>query len=312
MSITIITHAGRPHMDDILGVALLVRFFTSYNNEAHVMRIPHKEVDAYRHIENAVWVDLGGEYSEINRKFDHHHDSDLRCSMSLVRQHINTIIGNEYGMETKIEAYLDYLDRHGPVAANALGICTKDEIATIYELTTIITRIIDVYWDNMCDTGISYWDTPYTSVAKSIEKYKGCITINCLKHIVNMLSYKYPDSAKLAIENINVEKRLVSVDLDNAAIIDTDTDWVLKAIDPEIDNSAKFELEEAHTDFLLRKSSRDSSTTYLLANTQRGRSVKDLEHFIPSEDIQFIHNNGFLMVINKPLTDDVLMWFMPV
>lgn len=99
---------------------------------------------------------------------------------------------------------------------------------------------------------------------------------------------------------------IMNEDINNLVMVDSEHDAVIMTIPPKLDNSSKFELGVVGADYLIRKSSRDDNVTYLLANTIAGANVNVFKDNLDPCHIEFIHNNGFLMVINLPLTDELI------
>jgi len=307
---TIITHAGRPHMDDTIGVARLIGYYNSSGRKVTILRVRHNDIASFRHIKDAAWVDLGGEYAETRQLFDHHHDPDIRCSMSLVRKYIASDDSMCVGEESNLEKYLDHLDRLGPVSANATKILTKDEIDITEAKTRLLLQILDMWWEKNVPYGTKVThSTPYHLISNVLTANGNVLDIWVLGEMVNALRAIYPDVHLEAMDKIRADDALLKVDMGNAYDINYKPDTTIKYIGPDVDNNTKFELEDIDADFLIRKSSRDDKVTYLLANTARGRSVNELSHHVDDKNIEFIHNSGFLMVINLPLTKELITKF---
>jgi len=312
----IITHGGKPHMDDTLGVAMLISYATQTSGYARymVMRVEHKHVDAYRDIANSIWVDVGGKHDDSGRFFDHHHDDSLRCSMSLVREWVERDcmgMSRSVDTESSLEAYLDYLDRHGPVAANKLGIISDADSDRVYEISKHVTGLIDHMWtEGAYAYGNKYSWTPHHSIAKVLNSNGWGITIHTLESVLDVLYADFPKEMQLVDEKLELDAKLNTEDLNNVKVLnDKIAKLPMYYIDPEVDNSTYIELQALGAGYMLRKSSRDPNVTNLVANTDKDCTVHDLKHLVPEESIGFIHANGFFMVINLPMTEELIARF---
>lgn len=307
----IITHAGKPHMDETLAVAMLLSRDAQQptGNRYQLQRVQHKNVDAYKGTANGIWVDVGGKHDMSGKFFDHHHDPELRSSMSLVREWVETdpnFLG-KVAPETKVEAYLDYLDRHGPVAAAKLGICSEDEIALIFECSQLITGLIDYMWtDGKFKSERLYEWSPYNVIAGALNTQGWSITVDTLWKMVTALRASYPVAMGKVDEKIADDKKKYEEDLSNMMVTISNTgERILGVIPADLDNCTYIGTDAANVAFMLRKSSRDDNVTHLIANTDTGHNVNAIKECVSESDIQFIHANGFLMVINLPLTSDL-------
>lgn len=69
--ITIQTHSGRFHADDVTAVSLLVNYYGERNVETHILR--SRDPSTFPHSD--ILVDVGGEYDPLALRFDHHQQS---------------------------------------------------------------------------------------------------------------------------------------------------------------------------------------------------------------------------------------------
>jgi uncharacterized UPF0160 family protein len=68
--VTIVTHSGKFHSDDVFGVAVLYMFLEKQNQDIDIQLIRTRDIEK---IDNADFVvDVGGVYDPDNNRFDHH------------------------------------------------------------------------------------------------------------------------------------------------------------------------------------------------------------------------------------------------
>jgi len=65
--ITIQTHDGKFHADDVASVSLLLNYFSNKGYDINLIRSRHKNK------KSDIYVDVGGEYDPSKNKYDHHH-----------------------------------------------------------------------------------------------------------------------------------------------------------------------------------------------------------------------------------------------
>jgi len=86
MSYTIITHDGKSHMDELLGIALLALYIGS--EPENIIRMDSREasdlVESGNIPDKTYIVDCGMVFDRERRLFDHHQDRDLDCAALLI------------------------------------------------------------------------------------------------------------------------------------------------------------------------------------------------------------------------------------
>ncbi|MEM4183386.1 MAG: MYG1 family protein [Candidatus Caldarchaeum sp.] len=97
---TIVTHGGNAHRDDFLTCAILLEKYPACT----IIRTDDKKTIASADIV----VDVGGVYDPAGKRYDHHQDLNLPCSLILVLEH-------EFGIKKYPQAirFLDHADRFG-------------------------------------------------------------------------------------------------------------------------------------------------------------------------------------------------------
>ncbi len=86
MTYTVITHDGKSHMDELLGIALLALHIGS--EPENIIRMDSREasdlVESGNIPDNTYIVDCGMVFDKERRLFDHHQDRDLDCAALLI------------------------------------------------------------------------------------------------------------------------------------------------------------------------------------------------------------------------------------
>jgi uncharacterized UPF0160 family protein len=78
--VTIVTHNGTFHSDELLGVMSLIKKLKKYNIKSKIIRTRDPRV-----IKDAdIVLDVGSIYDVDNLRFDHHQNKELECSYSLL------------------------------------------------------------------------------------------------------------------------------------------------------------------------------------------------------------------------------------
>lgn len=112
MATVVVTHGGGAHRDEFLACAMLTLKYP----DIHIIRTddPSKIAAA------DIVVDVGGVYDPQRKRYDHHHDISLPCSLIMVLQHEYFI--TQYPLSVR---FLDHADRFGIESAR-----TKYNVAT--------------------------------------------------------------------------------------------------------------------------------------------------------------------------------------
>lgn len=116
MSYSVVTHDGKAHMDELIGIALL-----AYNkNElpTQIQRVDSNEASILvRNKEpNEYFIDCGLIYDPLNGYFDHHQSAELDSAALLVFNHFNQeLINTDFHEYIKL---LSLIDTKGPIAVS--------------------------------------------------------------------------------------------------------------------------------------------------------------------------------------------------
>jgi len=110
----IITHSGKAHRDDLLACSVILACIPEDQcRECRIIRIPHAETPKVG--ESDYVVDVGKVYDPHTKKFDHHQDATLPCSLSLVLTHFG-MLDSAHEWLPWVE-FTDIMDVNGPTEA---------------------------------------------------------------------------------------------------------------------------------------------------------------------------------------------------
>ena len=107
--IKIITHPGTAHFDDFFAVALILASFPKKEFMIERREPTQEEIDN----ENVWVVDIGFEYDESKKNFDHHQDLKVSSSFVLVAEYLN--LTSHLIKELPWWDFKDHMDRFGPI-----------------------------------------------------------------------------------------------------------------------------------------------------------------------------------------------------
>ena len=114
----IVSHLPPRHMDDYLAISLLSYLYP----DAQVEYVhPQKVQEEYLQDPNIILVDAGSSYDPEKNNFDHHHNLELECSLSLV---VKKFFPELY--TCKVLRAIDLVDRFGVKRAVEEGLVSLD------------------------------------------------------------------------------------------------------------------------------------------------------------------------------------------
>lgn len=129
MSYRVVTHNGKPHLDEIIGITLL----SIYKNElpTEIIRI-HPE-DAAKMVKNGetapdiYFIDCGLQLDTDKQLFDHHQSKELGCSALLIFEHYFPEL-----KDTKLHSFINLVSDVDTMGPNAIDGFDKDSQTVKY------------------------------------------------------------------------------------------------------------------------------------------------------------------------------------
>lgn len=263
MSYRVITHNGKPHLDEVLGIALLSihkKEMPEYIDRVHP-ETATKMVNKGETDNNLFYIDCGMEFDLDKNVFDHHHSIDTPCSALLL---FNTFFPHLKG--TKIDDFLNLVSDVDTKGPNALEDFNKDSQSISYFGFTqkIILRefekspleVIKLYRDGI----ISMIDFEKDRAkAKEWLEEEGNISVEIINGL-NVLKYNFPPP-------IDISSAVKSMD---GEIIDKEN----------IDITYSYDKEHKTVRTLFRTLKGDKKVNFTKAKV---------------ETLRFCHQSGFLL-----------------
>lgn len=118
MSYRVITHNGKAHMDEVLGIALL----SIHKGElpCEITRVHPEEaarlIKSGNTSDDVYYVDCGLKYDTSLNVFDHHHSNDIGCSALLIFEYFFNNM-----MNTSLHKYIQLVSKVDTMGPNALN-----------------------------------------------------------------------------------------------------------------------------------------------------------------------------------------------
>lgn len=210
MSYKIITHNGKAHMDELLGIALLAYHKGELPTEIERIHPDEAaEIIKVGNVDNSTYfVDCGLQFTPEKHIFDHHHVKELGCAALLIFEHYFSSL-----LDTKLHDYVklvSLVDTKGP---NALGdfnfksdsvdyfsFSQKIMLKEFEQNPIIVTRI---FFDGL--VSIIEFEKEKEAALQWIKK-DGHMIIEKIGSI-NLLKFNYPPPIEIAsgVKSVNGE-----------------------------------------------------------------------------------------------------------
>lgn len=260
----IITHSGGAHLDEFLATCCLLNKYRT----APVIRTNDKSIIQ----PDDIVVDFGGEYNPQAKRYDHHQDLNLPCSLMLVLEH-------EFGINNIPEniQYIDVADRFGlNKAVEKFGYLQSSFTDTVI-LSVFSKRSVIVAGDSFHDLMIQVGD----NIIEMVKTYDDYFNMN--------LNTVKSDFSNIKEMEVNV------YEVNGKHIILTGT--------PIKTGTFVRVMKQKGYDIIGIIKPNDRGKGYDLLR------VNDNPYFIPTNQnvfpVIFSHASGFLVVIDASFTDIV-------
>lgn len=126
---TVITHNGKAHIDEVMGIALLVNKMGCLPHE--IIRIhPDEAVEWIKRGQigsTTYYIDCGYIFDPEKNIFDHHHEKDLESSAYLIFNHFYKELSN-----SKLSDYISILSKVDTQGPKSLDDFSKDSETLLY------------------------------------------------------------------------------------------------------------------------------------------------------------------------------------
>lgn len=260
----VITHASSAHLDEFLAVCCLLSKYRSLP----VIRTNDKSIIR----PDDIVVDFGEMYDPSKKRYDHHHDLSLPCSLVIV-------LRDEFGIENVPEQirYVDFADRFGLSKASEIFGYTQSSFIDTIILSVFSKRSVIVAGDSLHELMIQVGD----SIIEIVKTYDDYLTMN-----LNTVS---PDFSNIKANGVNV------YEVSGKYVVITD-------IQLKVGVFVKVMRQKGYNVVGIIKPN-DRGKGYDLIR------VNDNPYFSPTNQkifpVIFKHSNGFLVVVDASFTEIV-------
>ncbi len=235
--------------------------------------------------ETVILVDIGQDYDPYLCNFDHHHDLNLPCSLTLILEHFD-YLGLEESLDGEFLWGIDYVDRFGPVEglkrAGIQNIWNEDldRARKIILLSEPSSELADVFIET-CDKHLPYhksWEYFYMRADE-----------------LGLL-----ERGKQALEK---EEQEFIKKLNQAQVIEVNGLRVIYSLESLAPHHFKaFKLLDA--DLIVERNSMKGDQTSIIKNTAKPEAKEiDLSKVFEIYPKVFIHQTGFIAVVDKDISE---------
>lgn len=259
----VITHNGKAHMDELLGIALLAYAKGSLPEE--IIRIHPEEagklVKDNIFDDNTFFVDCGMDLDPNRNLFDHHHSKDLGCAALLIFEHFfPDLIGTSLHDYIKL---VSLVDTKGPNALDDF----KFKSDSIY-----------------------YFSFPQKILLKEFEKEPLLLTRIFMDGLISIIKFEKEKEQALNWINNNDNVSIKTINSVNLLIYNNPPPLEIasgvKAVDGDI-------IEDNNIDVIYSYDKEDPELRTLF-RTIKGHNKVDFSK-AEVHNIQFCHKGGFLL-----------------
>jgi hypothetical protein len=278
--IRIVSHNKPYHLDDYLSVSLLLYY--SKGKEVEIInKSPNDNIEDYLKDENTIVVDIGKDYNPNKNNYDHHQDKELPCSLVLI---LKELLQDINPLEIEFIKIIDTIDRLGPNSYKKLpeDLLIKLKIITMSNYSEIAGEIL---LENINDKYMKYEEF-LEKLYKRLDE----------KGILEEAKEKYEKEEKEYLRKKNELKILNYRDYKVAISNETITPFVGRLF------------SETNYDILIERNQFNKENTNIIKNTSKEitkkidyNKLKESEKY--KDKIVFIHNTGFLVVLNQEVNE---------
>lgn len=281
----IVSHLAPRHMDDWLAISLLSYLYPDAQREyVHPQKVPQE----YLQDPNVAVVDVGSSYDTEKNNYDHHHDLNLECSLSLV---VKKFFPELYPSD--VLRAIDITDRFGVKSAVEEGLVSFDK--EVDEKRKIILMT-----EPEAEAGrVAY---KLLSYAKEVRLDHNSF-INELYERMKVLGLTQKAEEELRRQKEEFVERKVS------KVMWKDIEGFKVAISYE--SLAPYHADffsKTNADILIEQNSMNKEHTSIIVNTNKAHKDKAIEladRLVDGQDIVFRHATGFIRVINRAVQEFV-------
>lgn len=274
----VVTHLNPRHVDDFIAVAYLKANFPQAEIEfVNPQNVPNE----YLENPEICMVDVGGEFNPDRHNFDHHQDSNLPCSLLMVLGYFDGIDYSEH----PVVQLINLVDKVGVINAGkqtgyrfAKDIDTYRRPILLVDLNKYSKEIINSFFSTLKETNDynEFWKVFY-------EK------LDALKVLEESKEILKKEEEEFQRKFSKIEKHKIG---DLLVVFSRET------LAP---NHFKV-FQATGADIIVEPNSMNPSQTSIIRNSQSSIVNRiDLSRIFEIYPKVFIHNTGFLAVVNVPI-----------
>lgn len=280
----IITHTGSRHLDDFLGLVFAIKYAQD-NHQKFVIDYSDKISPSYLINHKCIIIDVGGRYEPDKHNFDHHFDQTLPCSAILVMNKLLPELAKEL-KDNPVLAYIDTLDKFGPKEASQ-----KHNVPLSSELALKI-RVFLEYANPILHNDI---------IISTLKESKDFVEwIEKIYEAIPSLQQKISEYQQKSQEE--KQKKLES--LKNKITVSQYKGITYLVCNDAINGVTRELFENYNAHVIICVNDRNSNQTSIIRNSFADEEIiKRIDLSRYDENVVFRHNSGFIMVIDKPLSE---------
>ena len=280
----VISHKPPRHFDDFLALVFLKSKYP--NAEIEFIAPQDPVLKKYKNDKDTILVDVGGDYNPEMKNYDHHHNAELPCSFVLV-------IENEFPQEKEIlnhpaVKFIDLSDRYGArKASEELGVPFDRQVDEMRK-TVLLS---EPYQDSQ-------------RAKETVEAFKNALQNSQDYNSFMKAFYEEMDKRGLleeAKEKIRKQEEEFKRKIENAKVIEVNGLRVVYSKETFAPLHYRA-FTTLNADLIIEKNSQNPSHTSIIKNTSSPKTQNiDLSKVFKEYPKIFIHNNGFIAVVDAPI-----------
>lgn len=276
----IVSHMSPRHVDDFLAISYLKAKYP----EAEIEYVKPQQVPAEYLVDNEICVvDVGGEFNPERNNFDHHQNSNLPCSLLMV---LSWFEGIDYS-EHPVVKLIDLVDKMGVINTGKL---------TGYRFS----KDIDNYRKPILLTNLNKYAKEVTNVFFSVLS-----EISDYNEFWRFF-YEKLDNAGVLEESKEILKR---EEEDFQRKLSQIERWKIGELEVVFSQETLVPnhfrvFQTTGADVIVEPNSMNSAQTSIIRNSQSPKVDKiDLSRIFAIYPKVFIHNTGFIAVVDVPINE---------
>lgn len=275
----LVSHEGNRHLDDWGAISLMLYLYPDARVEyVHPQGVPQE----YLSDPNVFLIDVGGSYEPSLNNYDHHHNKEVPCSLSLIVKHFFPNVPYSSALEA-----IDTIDRFGFQEAVRKGLVQIDK--EVDRLRKIILLV-----PPGPDTG---------RVFLYLLRYAGSVNLD-YNGFVRMLyeAMRVQGLTEEAQKRLEEEEKAFSEKVERVQYLEMEGLKVALSKESLSPHHSVF-FSQTGVDVLIEKNHMKESQTSIIANTNkptRDKAIAFADRLSQDYPLIFRHQTGFIRVLDVP------------